>query len=167
MRRLWLLAGLTAVLAGCGGSSGPPLPPNVIARVGDRPITNAQFDAAFASTRRAYLAQHTTPFPKPGSRDYESLRDTTVRLLVDQARIEVEARRAGIVLTDKELDAKFREYKRSFGRGVYERQLRLTGQTDADVRRALRLGILIERLSGREPTNPKVVYAKGWKPAGE
>jgi hypothetical protein len=88
-------------------------------------------------------------------------------LVVDQVRIEVEARRAGVVLTDKELEMKFRAYKRSFPKGLYERRLRETGMTDADVRQSIRLGLLVERLRGHDPTNPKVVYAKGWKPAGE
>ena len=165
MRRIAFLAVLAAILAGCGGDSGLSLPPNAIARVGDRLITRAQFDAAMNQTRHVFSVLK-RPFPKPGTPEYDQIKDSNVALLVDRARIEVEAKRAGIVVTAAQVEARLQEFKKSLGEARYRQRLRQTGLPESAYRAGFRTGLLLRRLRGVKPTNPKVVFAKGWKPAG-
>jgi hypothetical protein len=165
------LAPLLAVvaLAGCGGHTAESVPPTAIAVVGDRVVTRVAFARELARTRRAYDAGGRT-FPARGTPAFEQLRDSVVRLLVDRARLEVEARRAGVAIRPAQIEARLRRLKdTTFGgdQARYREQLRRAGMTDADVRQAIRTQLLAAALRGRERDEPKVHYASGFEPSGE
>ncbi len=90
MRRLVALAAVV-VLAACGGES-RAVPPGAVALVGDRAVTRAALGRELAHVRRVY-AREQKPFPAQGTAAYREIQDNVMRLLVDRARLEVEAAR--------------------------------------------------------------------------
>jgi SurA N-terminal domain len=163
------LAPLLAVVAlvGCGGHQDQSVPPGAVALVGDRAITRAALDAELARARRAYVARGRA-FPARGTPAYEQVEDAVVRLLVDRARLEVEARQAGIVVPATRIEARLRRLvQTTFGSDErrYRAQLRRTGLTEADVRAAIRTELLTAALRRRTTTPPRVAYAAGFEPS--
>ncbi|HZT45755.1 MAG TPA: SurA N-terminal domain-containing protein [Gaiellaceae bacterium] len=157
------------VAAACGGEHAGTVPPGAIARVGDRAIPRAAFDAELARSRRAYAARG-QQFPKAGTAAYRRLRDSVVDLLVDRARLELAARRARVSVTPAQVDARLRALvRRSFGGDPqrFREQLRRTGTTEAEVRAAIRYELLAGALRGAPPPSPPdVTYAPGFEPTG-
>jgi hypothetical protein len=149
---------LVLVAAGCGGHAAE-VPPGAIAVVGDRTITRAQLDALHVPAGK---------------------QDSAVRLLVEQAELEQEATKLGILIDSKKVEARFRRLKASLGgeRGFRER-LRGTGQTPAKIRAAIHTQLLIEGLKAAVAPESfedwvakvhkayvgKTVYAQGFEPS--
>jgi hypothetical protein len=169
VRRLLVLLAFVPVAAGCGHSA-PRVPPSAIALVGDRAVSRAEFNAELGRGRPA-CAVPGERVPKNRTEAYQELKDSVVRLLVDRAQLEIEAKRSRIVIGPAEIEARFRRFKQSaFGgnEARYRDQLRATGMTDADVRAAIRAELLAAALrktaSGGHPQLAKVVYAPGFAP---
>ena len=166
MRRLAPLAAVV-VLAACGGES-RPVPPGAVALVGDRAVTRAALGLELAHVRRVYALEQKT-FPARGTGAYREIQDNVVRLLVDRARLEVEAAREGVSVTDAQVEARLMRIKQSAFGGDEERyraQLIRTGTTDAAVHEAIRIALLSDALVGKHPKAPRVEYAAGFEPAG-
>jgi hypothetical protein len=167
VRRLLLLPLLVLVATACGGGTSS-LPRSAIAVVGDRAISRAALDAELARARRAYDARGQA-FPARGTPAYKQVKDAAVRLLVDRARLEIEAQRAGVVVPAAEVDARLRRLKQTTfhgDEGSYRAQLRRTGLTEADVRAAIRTELLAAALRGTQTKPPSVVYAPGFEASG-
>lgn len=82
-------------LAACGGSdSGANLPDGVVARVGDRNITQAQLDRAMAQTEAGAVAQGQT-FPKKGTKEYLDQERQALQSLLNVHVVEAEAKICG------------------------------------------------------------------------
>jgi SurA N-terminal domain len=164
VRRLLVFSMLALVATGCGGGT-RSVPPSAIAVVGDRTVPRAAFDAELARARRAYAARGQA-FPAPGTPAYERVKDAVVRLLVDRARLEVEAQHAGVVIPAAKVEARLRRLERTtFGdEARYRTQLRRTGLTEADVRAAIRTELLADALRGVDVEAPSVAYARGFEP---
>lgn len=170
MKRLAALAAAALLASGCGHGR-PAVPPSAIAVVGDRPVTRAAFDTLMAQTRRAYAARG-RPFPATGTPADARLRTNAVRLLVEQARVELAARRLGVEIPALQVAARLRRFKQAgFGGNekLYREALRREGQTDAQVRAAIRTGLLVDAVKRADPAaldhRPLVVYAPGFDPA--
>jgi hypothetical protein len=166
VRRLAPLLAVVA-LAGCGHSA-ETVPSGAIALVGDRTIPRAAFEAELTRARRAYAARGQA-FPARGTPAYEQLKDAAVSLLVDRARLELEAQHAGVVIPATKVEARLRRLKRTtFGgdEARYRAQLRRAGMTDADVREAIRTQLLVAALPGKRTRPARVVYARGFEPTG-
>jgi hypothetical protein len=145
------------------------VPPGAIAVVGGKAVPRAALEAELARSRRAYQARGQA-FPARGTAAHRRLQDAAVRLLVDRARLEVEAQRAGIVIPDARVDASLRRFRETaFGgdEARYRAQLAMTGMTDADAREAIRIQLLADALRGRQIRPPAVVYAPGFEPRGQ
>jgi hypothetical protein len=154
------------VCAGCGGHSAERVPPSAIAVVGDRAISHRALDAELARARRAYSARG-QDFPATGTPAYERVEQAAVSLLVDRARLELEAQRAGVAVSKQQVDLGLRRVKRhTFGgdESRFREQLRRTGMTEVDVRAAIRTQLLASALRGREIEAPPVAYAPGFEP---
>jgi SurA-like protein len=168
IRRALLLAVVVLVASGCGEHA-RKVPAGAIAFVGNQPIPRAEFDAELARARRAYAARGQA-FPNAGTAAYELVKDSVVNLLVDRAKLEIEARQARVAVTDTQVEARLREFKRRTLGGDEQRfreQLRRTGMTEADVRAAIRAELLAAALRGVHSTPPAVTFAPGFEPAGE
>ena len=167
MRRLFVLAALAVLAAGCAHHV-RSVPAGAIALVGDRTISRADLDAELARARRAYAVRGRA-FPKPGTPAYEQLKDSAARLLVDRAALEIEARQARIAVDPVQVETRFRRFKQvTFGgdEARYRERLRRTGMTEADVREAIRAELLAAALRSVHATPPRVLYAPGFEPSG-
>ena len=103
-----LLLALIAVLAlaacGGGGSSSADVPEGAIAVVGDKTVTKAEFDALMEQQKKSAESQK-QDFPAVGTPEYEALKATVVKGLVEQKEWELEGEamdraRAAATLTD-------------------------------------------------------------------
>ena len=79
---LALIAAL-AVSACGGGSDAPEVPEGAVAVVGEKTVTKEEFDKLLEQRKAAAEAQK-QDFPEPGTTEYEALKATLVKGLVDQ-----------------------------------------------------------------------------------
>src|SRR6266511_1940750 len=106
-----VLAALVAVLAaGCGGG-GSSVPSDGVAVVGDQTITKAQFDQLLGQAKKSYSSQK-RPFPKPGSPEYEQLKNQAMQYLVQRAEFAQKAKDLDVEVTGevKISDADVKKY---------------------------------------------------------
>jgi hypothetical protein len=156
---------LVLLATACGGHA-RSVPSGAIAVVGTEAIPRASLDAELARAKRAYAARG-QPFPQPDTDAYRRAQDSAVALLVDRARVEIEAKQARVAIDPVEVDARLRRFKQTTFGGDERRfreQLRRSGLTEADVRAAIRTELLADKLRGVHTTAPEVVYAPGFEP---
>jgi parvulin-like peptidyl-prolyl isomerase len=138
VRPLLLLGVIALLVAGCGKSSGDGagLRDGDIAAIGSIHITRARFETMLDQARRAFKQQG-RPFPKAGSREYAALKNQAVLVLVQAAQREIRAKEMGIVVTDKQVEARLDALKKQHFQGSdarYEKQIKAQGLTDEQVR---------------------------------
>lgn len=113
-----LLCALALVLtaAACGGGSGKKtsadVPANAIAVVGDQSVTKQQFQELIDRAKKNYELQKKT-FPKPGTREYNDLKNQAVVYLVQKAEYEQEAQSLGVEVTDAQVEKRLADIKKS------------------------------------------------------
>jgi parvulin-like peptidyl-prolyl isomerase len=140
-----LLLALVAALAlsACGGgSSSADVPDGAIAVVRDRTVTKAQFDALMEQQKKAAEAKK-LDFPAVGTPQYEALKATVVKGLVEQQEWELEGDAMGIKVTDQEIETQLKELAKQ-------------GLTDKQVRDELRTRILSNKIYAAVTKNVKV-----------
>ena len=154
-RRLSLLllvpiALLALVAAGCGGSSGGSssgsVPSDDVATVGDQTITKEDFDHLLNQAKQSYQQQKRT-FPKPGTQQYEQLKQQAVQFLVQRAEFAQKASDMGISVSDKQVDDRLNQIKQQYFKGsnsAYQKQLKTQGLTEDQVKQDLRAQLLSE-----------------------
>jgi parvulin-like peptidyl-prolyl isomerase len=152
-----LLAALAAVLAGCGGGGGS-VPGNAVAKVGDQTITQTQFNALIDQAKRSYKTQK-REFPKQGSTEYQTLKNQAVQYLVQRAEFAQEAKKLGVDVGDKEIDARLAQIKKQyFGNSEkrYAAQLKQQGLTEAQVREDIKAQLISEEIFKKITSEVKV-----------
>jgi parvulin-like peptidyl-prolyl isomerase len=155
-----LLAALVLLLAaGCGGGGGTAkLGSNDIAVVGSSHITRTQFDDAMGQAKRSFKA-HKRPFPKPGTAEYNSLKQQAVQYLVQQTEIQAKAKDLGIDVTDKDIDKKLKGIKKQYFGGSearYKQGLKAQGLTEKDVRNDVKSQLISDAISKKVTKDIKV-----------
>jgi foldase protein PrsA len=145
-----LLALVTALVAAACGSSGgaKDVPPGAIAIVGDKPIPKADFDQLVKQAQKNFEAQK-QEFPKVGTPEYESVKNTIVQGLVQQAEWEQEGETMGIKVSDQEVQKQLDALKQQFFQGdevKYKAELAKAGLTDKQVRQQLRAKLLSDKI---------------------
>jgi parvulin-like peptidyl-prolyl isomerase len=146
-----LLLALIAVLvlAACGGSSSSAdVPEGSIAVVGDKTVTKEEFDKLIAQQKKSAESQN-QDFPAAGTPEYEALKATVVKGLVEQKEWELEGESMGIKVTDQEIETQLDQLKQQFFKGdeeKYKAELAKQGLTDEDVRNELRTRILTNKI---------------------
>ena len=146
-----LLLALIAVLAvaACGGgSSSADVPDGAIAVVGDKTVTKEEFDALIEQQKKNAEAQK-QDFPAAGTPEYEALKATLVKSLVEQKEWELEGESMGINVTDQEIETQLEQAKQQNGltdEQKYQAALVKLGLTDAQVRDRLRTQILTNKI---------------------
>jgi parvulin-like peptidyl-prolyl isomerase len=147
-----LACALALVLAAsaCGGGNGKKtsadVPADAIAVVGDQEISKAQFQQAIDRARKIYVLQKKT-FPKPGTREYNDLKNQAVVYLVQKAEYEQEARSLGVQVTDAQVESRLDQIKKSQYGGSdakLEADLRKNGLTLDQAKDLLRYRLLQE-----------------------
>ncbi len=86
--------------------------------------------------------------PKPGSRQYDAVKQQVMQFLVSAKWIDGEAKERGISATPAEVDRQFEETKdQSFpNERAYARFLRTSGQTEEDLKFRVRLDVLSNKI---------------------
>jgi parvulin-like peptidyl-prolyl isomerase len=147
-----LLLALIAVLAiaacGGGGSDSAEVPDGAIAVVGDKTVTKEEFDALIEQQKKSAESQK-QDFPEVGTPEYEALKATVVKGLVEQKEWELEGEAMGIKVTDEEIETELDKLKQQFFNGdqqKYEAELAKQSLTDAQVRDELRTRVLTNKI---------------------
>src|SRR6266540_6951660 len=142
-----LLAALVAFLAvGCGGSDS--VPADAVAKVGDQTITRAQFEQLLSQAKKSYASQK-RDFPKPGSAEYEQLKNQAVQYLVQRAEFAQKAKDLDVDISDKQIDDRLTQIKKQYFGGnqtKYEKQLKQQGLTDTQVRDDIKAQLVSEAI---------------------
>jgi parvulin-like peptidyl-prolyl isomerase len=149
---------LVLVAAGCGGGGAKSVPSDAVAVVGSDTIMKAQFNLLMAGTKSAYAARKTA-FPKPGTTQYKALQDQTMKYLVQQDELEQRAKTLGIVVSDKDVEARIKQIKTQYFGGSetkYQQQLKAQGLTEGLLRINLHGQILSEKLYAKVTGGVKV-----------
>jgi len=137
---------LAAVLvAGCGGGGGSAVSAGDVAVVGNTHITQAQYNALVAQQKQSAGSS----FPKQGTAQFEALKGRIVAALVQQAERTEKAKADGIVITDKQVDARLKSIRQQNNLAndkKYEAQLRQQHLTDKEVRDDVRTQLINEAL---------------------
>jgi foldase protein PrsA len=158
LTNMLLLAALAAVLAACGGGGGGDVPNDAVAQVGDRTITQAQFDALLQQAKRSYVSQKRA-FPKAGTPEYQTLKNQAVQYLVQRVEFAQEADKLGVKVTDKDVDKRLGEIKKQYFGGSesrYKKQLKQQGLTEDQVRDDIRANLVSEKLFAKVTEKVKV-----------
>jgi foldase protein PrsA len=147
-----LLLALIAVLAlsacGGGGTSSADVPEGAIAVVRDKTVTKEEFDALIEQQKKSAESQK-QDFPAVGTPEYEALKATVVKGLVEQKEWELEGAAMGIKVTDQEVQTQLDQLKQQFFQGdeeKYKAELAKQGLTDEDVRAELRTRVLTNKI---------------------
>ena len=159
-----LLAAVAAllVLAGCGGGGDSAVPGDAIADVDGTEISKADFDRSLAQAKRGYQSRQ-APFPKPGSPEYEQLKNQAVAYLVQRAEFEKEADDLNIEITDKQVQDRLASIKKQYfenNEKKYQAQLKKSGLTEEQVREDVRAQILSEELFKKVTADVKITDAE-------
>jgi parvulin-like peptidyl-prolyl isomerase len=142
------LIAVVLVAAGCGGGGARSVPSGAVAVVASDTITKAQFNMLMDGTKGAYAARKTA-FPKPGTSQYKALQDQTMKYLVQQDELGQKAKSLGIVVSEKDIDARVKQIKTQYFGGSeskYQQQLKAQGLTETLLRLNLHGQILSEKL---------------------
>jgi parvulin-like peptidyl-prolyl isomerase len=161
VRRAAVVVLALAALAGCG-SGDDAVPADAVAVVDGREISRDDYDALLARTRKNYENQK-RDFPKAGTPEFQVLKSQFVQYLVQRAQMRQAAEDLDIEVTDEQVSERLKQVKEQYLGGDearYERQLRESGLTDAQVREDIRDQIVSEKLFQNVTRDTKVTAAE-------
>jgi parvulin-like peptidyl-prolyl isomerase len=146
---LLLLALIALPVAACGSSDeSKTVPPGAVALVGDKPIEKADLDRLLAQAKTNYEAQK-QDFPAVGTPDYQNLRGTLLRGLVQQSQWEQAGGAMGVKVSDQEVGTRLDALKQQYFKGDEEKfktELEKQGLTEDALRDQLRAKLLSDKL---------------------
>jgi parvulin-like peptidyl-prolyl isomerase len=147
---LLLLALATALLlASCGsGDDEKTVPSGSIALVGDQPIPKADLDRLLEQTKSNYDAQK-QDFPEAGTPEYENIKSTLVRSLVQQAQWEQAGAAMGLKVSEDEIDSQLASLKDQYFKGddeKYQAELEKQGLTEEQLREQIGSKLLSDKI---------------------
>jgi parvulin-like peptidyl-prolyl isomerase len=146
---LLLLALVALMAAACGSSEdAKSVPAGAVALVGDEPIQKADLDRLLARAQKNYEAQK-QDFPKVGTPEYENLKSTLLKGLVQQSQWEQAGAKMGVIVSDKEIDTRLDALKQQYFKGddeKFQAELDKQGVTVDQVRDQLRARMLSDKI---------------------
>lgn len=166
LRVLPLLAVVLALVtaAGCGGGNDDAtgggggsettttasaiVPGDAIALVGEEKVLRKDFDALLDQVGKSYEQQE-TELPKPGTSEFETLKNQAVEFLVKRAEFRQEATALGVAITQKEVDARLELLKGQYFGGdaeKYAAELKKQGLTEEQLVSDIRAQLVSEKL---------------------
>jgi len=151
-----LLATSAAVLAGCGSSS--KVPSSAVAKCGNQTISNDQYNSLIDQAKRSYKVQKRA-FPKPGSTEYETLKNQAVGYLVQRCEFADEADKLGIKITDKQVADRLAQIKKQYfgsSEAKYQKQLKTQGLSEQQVTDDIKAQLVSELIFKKVTSNVKV-----------
>jgi parvulin-like peptidyl-prolyl isomerase len=163
-RRILVPAALAIALLApaCGADEeAKSVPAGAIAVVGDTEIPKSEFDRLIKAAEESYKAQG-QEFPTTGSPEYNDLKDSIVRGLVDRVEFGLEAEEMGIEVTDADVEKRLDELKQQFFQGdeeKYRKEIAKQDLTDERVRDEIRARLISEKLYEAVTSKVKVTQA--------
>jgi parvulin-like peptidyl-prolyl isomerase len=162
LRKAFLLLSLALALAaaGCGGGSNSAadttakpvasadVPTDAVALVGGAKIPKAGYDELLKQAQASYKTDGRA-FPKPGTPEYETLKNQAVQYLVQRAEFAQEAKALGIAVTDGEVATKLDDLKKQYFGGdekKYQDQIKAQGLTEQQVLADVRAQVVSDKL---------------------
>jgi foldase protein PrsA len=158
---LALVASLALAACGGGGSSSAEVPNGAIAVVADKTVPKATFDQLVQQAKQSAEAKKQS-FPDVGTPEYESVKTTIVKGLVEQKEWELEGEAMGVKVTDDEIDKQLTQLKQQFFQGddqKYQAELAKQGLSDKQVRDELRSRLLSDKIFKAVTKDVKVTDA--------
>jgi foldase protein PrsA len=160
---LLLLALAATVVAACGSSdSAKTVPPGAVALVGDNAIEKADLDRLLSQSKTNYEAQKQT-FPDVGTPEYEALKSTLLKGLVQQSQWEQAGASMGVRVSEKEIDTRLDALKQQYFKGDEEKfkaELDKQGLTVEQLRDQLRARLLSDKIYSAVTKKVKVTDAE-------
>jgi len=158
-----LLALAATLVAACGASdSSKTVPPEAVALVGDKAIEKTDLDRLLAQTKTNYEAQK-QEFPEVGTPQYETLKSTLLKGLVQQAQWEQAGAAMGVRVSDKEIDTRLDALKQQYFKGdddKFKAELDKQGLTVEQLREQLRARLLSHKIYSAVIKKVKVTDAE-------
>jgi hypothetical protein len=146
---LLLLALAATLVAACGSSdSSKTVPAGAVALVGDKAIEKADLDRLIAQTKTNYEAQK-QEFPEVGTPEYENVKSTLLKGLVQQSQWEQAGAAMGVRVSEKEIDTQLDALKQQYFPGDEEKfkaELDKQGLTVEQLREQLRARVLSDKI---------------------
>ncbi len=139
-RPLLLLAaiGTASVLVACGGSGGGSsttkvdVPADSVAVVDGKPILKKDFDHLIAIGLASFKARSQAA-PKPGTQEYELLKQQAIQILFQRMIIRAEAAKQGVKLDSTKVQQELTNLKTQAGsEAAFQKQLKDSGATEQD-----------------------------------
>jgi parvulin-like peptidyl-prolyl isomerase len=161
---LFLAVLVVALVAGCGGTSGPKsVPSDAAAVVGDTTITKAQLKQALGEVQATYKNRR-QPFPKTSSPQYKALQDQLVGFLVQNAELEQKGKDLGVTVTPQEIKARIAQVKQQLFHGSdtqYRQALKQQGLTEQTyIEMSVRPELFGEKISKKVTSSVKISDAQ-------
>ncbi len=151
-----VLAAVTLVAAGCGGSD--EVPADSVAVVDGSSITRASLDELLARAKKSYTAQKRA-FPKAGTSEYQALQTQAVAYLVQRQEYASEADKLGVNATDTQIAKKIDGVRKQYFSGnqkKFEKGLADQGYTEASLREEIRSQLLTEGIYKKITADVKI-----------
>lgn len=145
---LLLLALALVATTGCGSDGEPEVPAGAVAVVGEREIPKSDFDALLEQAEANFEAQK-QEFPQAGTPEYENLKNSIVRSLVERAQWEQKADEMGIEVSDAEVTERLEQIKEESFQGdedAYQAELEKAGLTEEQLRDQIGSRVLSEKI---------------------
>jgi foldase protein PrsA len=140
---------VTLLLSACGGGGGTAsLGTGDVATVGSEKISKGQLEALLNRAKKSYEADK-RPFPKPGTREYNTLQGQAVSFLLQRAEFEQKAKDMGIDVSGSKVNDRIEKLKKQFYGGSnkrYEDALKKQGLTDDQAKEEVRAQLISEEL---------------------
>ena len=172
MRQVPLVGICVAValfVAACGGGGPQTVPPDAVAVVGDQEISQADWNALIAQTKRNFQATKRS-FPKPGSVELANLKSNATQFLIQNSEYQQEADKLGVSVSDKDVQARLDQIKNQYYGNPpgqkkatkaemeqrYQAALKQQGFTDEEVRHGIKLQLIKEKVFKKVTEDVKV-----------
>ena len=139
---------LALAVAACGGGGGASLGSGDVATVGGQKISKDQLEALLSRAKKSYETDKRS-FPKPGTREYNTLQGQAVSFLLQRAEFEQKAKDLGIDISDKQVDDRIEKLKKQFYGGSdkrYQDALKKQGLTEDQAKDEVRAQLISEDL---------------------
>jgi foldase protein PrsA len=152
-----------AAAADPGPTSTPP--PGVVAMANGQAVMQKDYDRQFSLQQAALVARGQDLKTDEGKKLVESIRQQVLEDMINFVLIDEAAQAQGITITQKMVDAAAeKSIKDGGGRAGFEKWLKDTGQTEADYKAMVRVGLVTDaignKITGKLPEKAPQVHAR-------
>jgi foldase protein PrsA len=152
-----------AAAANAGPTSTPP--PGVVATVNGQPVLQKDYDRQFNLQKAALVARGQDLKTDEGKKLLDNIRHQVLEDMINFVLIDEAAQAQGITITQKAVDAAAaKSITDGGGRAGFDKWLKYTGQTEADYKAMVRVGLVTDaigsKITGKLPEKAPQVHAR-------